>query len=450
MRRSINQRLVAKTVLVSWEGSELSSRRQTLGAITGIASNSNTEKQVERLVRPVRERILTAGHMRRKKRVAEATSFERLRIVQRFLRVLVCELGFQFKTTDSLGERHFRKFATWCVEQGYAPGRLANLHSALKFFYTVVLKKPCLAAPSEYFGQAVKRSHIATVSKNWDDVLSARQTGATEASEASDRRAVIARITERSPSVGACAALMDSLGMRAKESIFFRPHQDFDENAEVVRIREEGSKGGRERFVDLKTLPDEERQRAMDAIALSKSFVTHPFGTVLQPSGQGWRWISRLRHAYYVMRETGVTKKVLGITMHGLRHGFLQRVQAATSGTPVPVSQDREIPALDPSDLRAAAINAVTRLITAEIAGHSRSSVTSTYYGSAYRQWRSAGGSLTDWKLIRQFTRDIDRGEVEALQLRLSELKDPRVEPAALLTSIQERARRFAPRRPYV
>jgi integrase len=394
--------------------------------------SSASRAQVERLVRQVRDPIQKLGHARKKKRVSEATSFARLYAFTRFLKVLVGVYGYQFRTVDSLGEKHFRKYADHLLKKGYSPGRLANVHSHLSTIYRHVLRKPCIDSPQTYFGDHVRRSHVADHSKAWDDQELVDEQGARI-----DAKTIRQRIADRCAGTGLLTELTHALGLRAKEALFFRPHEDWL-NDTTVRVREQGSKGGRERVLDLSTFSEAMRAEAIDVLTRCREYVTNPVGTVLEPHRTGQRWITRMRHVYWIIRQEGVAKNLLGITLHGLRHGFLQRFKLATSGTPAPVHG-----LLSPeqvSDVRQVAIDAVTRALAAETAGHSRTSVTNSYYGSPSTQWRDSGGSPELWATGKRFLADIEKGEVDALRQRLEALRSPATDVQALLQETERRA----------
>ena len=101
------------------------------------------------------------------------------------------------------------------------------------------------------------------------------------------------------------------------------------------------------------------------------------------------------------------------------------------------------------TELRPRALNAVARLLTSELAGHSRDNIGNNYYGSPFEQFRQSGGTRAEWAQGLPFLRDLERGDVEGLQRRLAQLADPSVDLAALATQILERAKLARPQRPY-
>jgi hypothetical protein len=315
------------------------------------------------------------------------------------------------------------------------------VHSHLSTIYRHVLRKPCIDSPQTYFGDHVRRSHVADHSKAWDDQELIDGQGVKV-----DAKTVRQRIADRCIGTGLLTELTHTLGLRAKEALFFRPHEDWLSDTKV-RVREQGSKGGRERVLDLTTFSEIMREEAMDVLTRCRHYVTNPVGTVLEPHRTGQRWITRMRHVYWIIRQEGVAKNLLGITLHGLRHGFLQRFKLATSGTPAPVHGLLSTEQV--TDLRQVAIDAVTRALAAEAAGHSRTSVTNSYYGSPATQWRDSGGSPELWAIGKRFLSDIERGEVEALRQRLEALRSPETNIHKLLEEIELRLSVQTPKRAY-
>lgn len=395
-----------------------------------VPLKSHQAAQLERLLREVRDPILQLGHSRKRKRVSETTSYARLYCFTRFLKVLIGIRGYQIKSVSSLGERHVRVYCEYLLRKKLSPSMYANVVTHLKIIFASVLKKPCIQEPKTYFGDAVTREFVSKTSLAWEDLLPVE--GDSKYSPKEVRR----RISDRCEGTGLLTELCHTLGLRAKEALFFRPHEDWFAPMKV-RVRPQGSKGGRERILDLETFPAHMRAEAIDVLTRVKDYVKSERGTVLEPRTQSLRWITNLRHVYWVVRLEGVAKRSLGITLHGLRHGFLQRLKEGTTGTPVPVHGT--LSEHQTRDVRQCALEAVTRAIAAETAGHSRTAITSTYYGSPSQQWADSGGDREHWNLGKRFLADIERGAVEALHERLRFLQDPDCDLDALLNDINER-----------
>jgi hypothetical protein len=130
-----------------------------------------------------------------------------------------------------------------------------------------------------------------------------------------------------------------------------------------------GTKGGRPREVPIEARLD----ILEEAARLSNGFTgsTVPADRTLKQ----WRdWY------YYVLDKHGVTRKGLGVTSHGLRHGFLQSLYARVAGVPAPVKRSGEKP--DREDH----LEAMRRVV--EAAGHSRVTKANAYLSTFAKQDR--------------------------------------------------------------
>ena len=407
--------------------------------LTGTAAQ---ERMVSHLKSEVAKDIGDSGHARTRRRISTATSKARVAAFERFLRVLVVGHGHTFNTCASFGEKQYRLYATWCVSHQLSAGTLGNAHSQLKHVINVVLGKgeSCIKEAEIYYGDLTRRTHICESSKAWEDHALVDEDG-----EAVTPESVRARMAPISEGAFLMLELCHLLGLRAKESLFFRPHRDVQDS--VIVVRPQGAKNGRRREVDLALLPLAEREKLTGVLSRCADLVTDEDGTLLNPRALSIKWVRQRRKFYYWLGLAGITKAQLGISVHGLRHGFLQRSQEHLSGQPVPVHG-----ALSPSmvaDPRLRALNAVTRLMTSELAGHSRTSVTGSYYGSPFEQFRQSGGTKPEWGDALRWVRDVERGDVEGLQKRLAQLSDEGVDLATLAARIIERAKLARPQRPY-
>jgi integrase len=161
--------------------------------------------------------------------------------------------------------------------------------------------------------------------------------------------------------------LMDSFGLRLKESILIRPVIAWCGDALKIV---DGTKGGRPRVVPVRT--QQQRDVLTRAIALaSSSFV----GSMVPP---GKNLKQTLQRAYYIFRKAGITKAKLNITPHGLRHGYANDRFEEVSGM-LPTVRGGHGENYDrPKDLAA-------RMVVSEELGHSRVNITAAYTGARKR-----------------------------------------------------------------
>lgn len=166
------------------------------------------------------------------------------------------------------------------------------------------------------------------------------------------------------------------VGARPKEARCLRPHEaviareaalprDVDPACEATHYLrlDAGTKGGRPRDVPITT----EAQR--DLIGRAQTLV----GAGQHLGRPGYSLKANTTHFYTVLDKVGVTGKQLGVTAHGLRHGFGNDAYEQYAGSPSPV---RGGAAPDRARDRAARAR-VSRLL-----GHNRPAVASCYLGS--------------------------------------------------------------------
>lgn len=137
--------------------------------LTGTAAQ---ERMIGHLMAEVAGDIDKAGHARSNRQVARATSKAKVVAFERFLRVLIIGYGHNFTSCESLGEKHYRLYATWCKEAGLSAGTLGNAHSQLKHIFETVLKRKIASAkpPSITVTSRVARTS-ATQAKRGKTIL---------------------------------------------------------------------------------------------------------------------------------------------------------------------------------------------------------------------------------------------------------------------------------------
>lgn len=154
----------------------------------------------------------------------------------------------------------------------------------------------------------------------------------------------------------------------------FRPHQcivPFEATGLPLHKRKadryarikSGSKGGRERFVALDT------PQRLAAIAYAQTVAATVDAHMGHPSHD---LKQAMRRFDYVMEKFGITKKLLGVTAHGLRHEVLIERYETLTGQAAPVRGGSRLPAV---------VDTPARQAVAELAGHARKRASSAYLG---------------------------------------------------------------------
>lgn len=156
--------------------------------------------------------------------------------------------------------------------------------------------------------------------------------------------------------------MQDLFGLRRLEAICFRPHED-DRGDHLAILA--GTKGGRLRRVPVVTAEQRALVDECKAIAAREDSLS---GKELPLKA------ARRRYKHYA-EKLGITRARLGVTGHGLRHGYLHRRYRDALGAEVPVRGGSE------RSPRGAIARQAKRQLAEEM-GHSRTSVLTAYSGS--------------------------------------------------------------------
>ncbi len=308
--------------------------------------------------------LFNKQHTAKHKEVSFKTRQERADFFRRYFRDLRDKAAFKtLPDPRNFGERHIKAGIAIWQKEGLAP---ATIQTYLSFLRGLAqwLGKPGLVRQPRFYGlqpDAYQRHEAARRDKSW----SAQQI---------DIDAVIGKIGDFDPYVGAAMRLVRTLGLRRKEAIMFRPHLcvvSFEATGLPLHKRKAdryarikaGSKGGRERVVALDTAECIAAiEHAQTVVATNDGHMGHPSHSLEQA----------LRRFNYVLEKFGVTQKELGVTAHGLRHEVLIERFEAMTGHAAPVRGGARPPP---------EIDASARQEVAELAGHARKRASNAYLG---------------------------------------------------------------------
>jgi integrase len=270
------------------------------------------------------------------------------------------KLGYRLQDPSHLRERHIEALVTHWLAKEQSPAYIQTRCSALRVFAGWIgkagLVKPTLVLCPN--GE-VARERAAKFSKSWSD------NGVQSAELIAKARALDQRF-------GIQLRLIDEFGLRVKEAIEMHPARVVTHDRKQIIVWE-GTKGGRQRVIPIV------RQSQRDAIEEALAFTGHsPDGRMRWPD-RSWRQAQN--HFYKLARKIGLTRADLGVTAHGLRHEFAQDAYQDITGRKTPV-QGGDPKAIDPGLHRAASLE------VSQLLGHSRISVTTSYYGTYGHQLR--------------------------------------------------------------
>lgn len=305
-------------------------------------------------------------HATKDKTVSNATMTERGNFLFHFFRRLRAETRFKHIDPRNLGSRHvMAMLGLWTNVDNKTPGTIHVYLSYLRVFCDWIGKPGMVHPAHKYLGATSRHAHrsqVATTDHSWE-------------AQGVDVPATIAKVTSLDPWVGLQLELCWHFGLRAKEAMFFRPHEalrdrenarnadtaEFPEASHFVRVRR-GTKGGRDR--DVPILTDTQRE----LLARCQSAV--PMGGFV---GQQQHSPPQARNRFYwILRKAGITKRELGVIAHGLRHGYANDLYETKSGALSPVRGADAKPERHDD----------ARLAVARALGHGRARVTEYYIGS--------------------------------------------------------------------
>ncbi len=252
----------------------------------------------------------------------------------------------------NLKKKHIQMVvAVW--EQKLGPSSLQNYFTHVKAMFAWIGKENVVGRLEDYLNDPSKgkRIYAALKDKSWDKL---DDIGKPE---------LLQRIRDADYRVWLQTIAQDAFGLRKKEAICFKPHQDIVDGKLYVR---RGAKGGRNRVIPLNSDQLEVAEFLKSQLQDTNSHLGDPHKTLKQNMTRYSNVLYRLN-----IKQAGVG--ALGVTGHGLRAGFAMRTFRGMGGS---------LPILtEPISLMTPAEDHALRLKLAEYLGHSRVSVTAAYYG---------------------------------------------------------------------
>jgi len=272
----------------------------------------------------------------------------------------------------SFGERHVVAVTQYWQAQAKAgwmsPATIQTYFSFMKTFAGWIGKAKMVKAIGRYFDDPnlYKRSLASGVDKSW-------RAQCVEFDE------VIREVEGYDVHAAASLKLMQAFHLRFKESLMLCPHVDVISAAQAKREEcgvafyletRRGTKGGRKRLIPI----DSPRREA--AIDYARKVAVGDKDSVSDPRLDLKQAMRRLR---YVMERFGITRAVLGVTPHGLRHQGAAEEYEAMTGQKPPVAGGQ------PVDQE---IDHLARQAIAASLGHGRTQITNAYLGGQLRRVR--------------------------------------------------------------
>lgn len=266
------------------------------------------------------------------------------------------DMGYKIENPRNFRTEHMTVLAKHWESQGLSTSTIQNRISIFRLL-SEWIGKPGMIKESHHYVEnpnSVKRRQVSRKDKSWrtNDVAFA------------DVLAIIDAYDER---IGAQMRVIKAFGLRLKEAVTFRPHlaeREIDGvNCIVVEF---GTKGGRPRVVPIE-LPEQR-----EALEHAKRLVKFVKGNL------GWDGLTleqAMRRFSNTMSRHGITKKDMGVTIHGLRHEYANDKYERDAGVKSPVRGGKKGEVDKDTDYK-------VRMGVSEALGHSRESITASYYGS--------------------------------------------------------------------
>ncbi|MDD2742051.1 MAG: integrase domain-containing protein [Rhodocyclaceae bacterium] len=291
----------------------------------------------------------------KKRNISYATIEKRQDIIWNAFKELK-ELGVKLKTPRSFANRHLTRLAKAWEAKGLSAATIQNRISVMRIFAEWIGKKGMVLAAENYVEdkETVKRVYIADHDKSWTAVNI-------------NPEKIIEEIAHEDPYVAHQLKAIYAFGLRRKEAVMLRPN--VADRGTYLSVSD-GAKGGRYRSVPIDS---EFKRQVVDEL---KKFARGNPGHLGNPNRD---LEGNLQRITYMMVKYKITKKDTGVTLHGLRHQYLNDRFEEIAGTPPPVRGGVLTKENEEATLKAMAI-------CAEDAGHTRISITGAYYGSLRRE----------------------------------------------------------------
>ena len=274
------------------------------------------------------------------------------------------EINMPIRNLDEMSARQVRALFREYEKQGLAAGWMANVNTTVRRF-GIWIGKPDLCPPlAELLLEpwSAQRRYAATVPKSW---------GAS----GQDEEEAIARVGAECHVTGLQLRMAKAFGVRVQEFLMFKPDELVVAGHIYVR---DGTKGGRPRVVPIET----QEQRALLDEA-KEIAAQHKHGLLVAKPGLSLK--QALSRFYNTLSKVGITRKAMGITTHGLRHGYACKIYKQLTAQDAPVLGGGYV---DPETDKKARMEIAKRL------GHSRIYIVSAYIGSQVTMSRMAKENL--------------------------------------------------------
>jgi len=262
------------------------------------------------------------------------------------------EANMKVRNLSDLTPRQVRHaFHIW-EGQGFSAGHLATLNTCIRRFGSWIGKPELCKRLHEMLQDPDRavRAKTSVTSKTW----TSRGLNPDE---------IIKAVADECLITSLHLELAYRFGLRVTEAVSFSAERsDLGDKISVF----DGTKGGRPRFVPVETPEQRElldRCKKHGRKARKGLLMADPNYTKTEARA----------HFYHVLRKAGLTKTILGVSAHGLRHEYANTLYKKVAGVDAPIEGG-------PRLVKAAEKKA--RSVVTQALGHGRTQITSAYIGS--------------------------------------------------------------------
>ncbi len=293
-------------------------------------------------------------HSYKNKIVSEATRSSRWNEIKSAFHDLH-NLNFKIVYPYSITRHHVVALTRSWEAEGLAPSSIIQKYSKLSVFLRWINKNHIIDGLSKddlyKEPESFVRHTATTEDKSWKN---------------QNVEEILDKIEKKDRHIADQLKLSMLFGMRAKESMLFRPILDYNRIEQKLFLRR-GTKNGRARTVPVETKEEREFLEYLIESRIERNASMVPRMIKLK------KWI---KYYYRVLNRCGVSRKN-GMTPHGLRHFYAHRIYEQESGKPAPVLIGKHTPINTKS-----IDDKIARRQVSERLGHSRPSIASAYIGT--------------------------------------------------------------------
>lgn len=255
-------------------------------------------------------------HAKRAKPVSDKTKANRFNEIRSMAHTLH-DLNYRITLPTHIRKKHVVALTRfWEAREDLKPASVVQKVSILRTFLGWMGKQGVMddLTDADLFEhpELMKREYVATEDKSWDGKF--------------DIEELIRRVSEDCKYTGRQLRLSHYFGLRAKESMLFRPALDYDAEGQFIHVRR-GTKGARPRVVPVES---EEQRLYLEEL---QSYCHDINESMIPRRSDLASWIPRY---YRIMNRNGISRET-GITPHGLRDAYAQRFYERTTGIPLPI-----------------------------------------------------------------------------------------------------------------